>query len=315
MGSYTRRWYHSEWPEWRNSNNLNGKYIGVEFECEPKGTDSYRKILDLLPDFKFGRSPLTESDMSLGPNGVEIVFPPVSYKQLKNKKSVFAKSIAALNGNLKNTTRTGMHFNVNTHGWSVQHKEIFVAVFHHISRDALETIGGRKLNRYCSQSKFRYLQSANGLGGHRYAAEWRANRVELRFPKPTTNHEHIKKLVEFVEMAERFAKLKRNPMPTTTVNLEQMFKKYLQGSKKGKRVLGYLYGTSTDSNSTAEPAISISTSTEAGNESYTPYAPVIDSSSTPLQGRDQLGEFLRSLGDVTYYDFSELTTSSGYSGR
>ena len=259
MGNYTRHYYHTQQPAWRESNNLNGKYIGVEFECEPKGTNSYRKILDLLPDFKFGRSPLTETDMSLGNNGVEIVFPPVSYKQLKNKKSVFAKSIAALKGNLKNTTRTGMHLNVNIRGWSWQHTQIFVAVFHHISRDALETIGGRKLNSYCSQNKFRYLQSAIDLAGHQYAAEWRGNRVELRFPKPTTNHEHIKKLVEFIEMAERFAKLKRNPMPTVTDNLEQKFKKYLEGSKKGKRVLGYLYGTSTDSNSTAEPAISIST--------------------------------------------------------
>lgn len=314
MGNYTRRSYHSEWPAWRNSGNLNGKYIGVEFECEPKGTDSYRKILDLLPDFKFGRSPLTESDMSLGSNGVEIVFPPVSYKQLKNKKSVFAKSIAALHGNLKNTTRTGMHLNVNTRGWSVQHKEIFVAVFHHISQDALETIGGRKLNRYCSQSKFQRLQEACYCGGHQYAAEWRGNRIELRFPKPTTDHEHIKKLVEFIEMAERFAKLKRNPMPTSTVNLEQKFKKYLQGSKKGKRVLGYLYGTSTDSNSTAEPAISISTSPEAGIETYTSSAPVIEYSTTPIHGSDQLGEFLRSLGDTTFYDFSELSTSSSSSG-
>lgn len=314
MGNYTRRSYHSQCPAWRNSDNLNGKYIGVEFECEPKGTDSYRKILDLLPDFKFGRSPLTETDMSLDSNGVEIVFPPVSYKQLKNKKSVFAQSIAALQGNLKNTTRTGMHLNVNTRGWSVRHKEIFMAVFHHISQDALEAIGGRKLNHYCSQRRFRTLREADCCSGHQYAAEWRGNRVELRFPKPTTDHEHIKKLVEFIEMAERFAKLKRIPMPTSTANLEQKFKKYLQGSKKGKRVLGYLYGTSTDSNSTAEPAISISTNTEAGTETYTPLAPLFDNSTAPIQGRDQLGEFLRSLGDATFYDFSELTTSSSSSG-
>lgn len=314
MGNYTRHFYHAQQPAWRNSNNLNGKYIGVEFECEPKGTDSYRKILDLLPDFKFGRSPLTETDMSLGYNGVEIIFPPVSYKQLKNKKSVFAKSIAALNGNLKRTTRTGMHLNVNTRGWDNRHKEIFVAVFHHISKDALEAIGGRMLNRYCYQVKFRHLREACHYSGHSYAAEWRGNRVELRFPKPTTDHEHIKKLVEFVEMAERFAKLKRNPMPTTTDNLEQKFKKYLQGSKKGKRVLGYLYGTSTDSNSTAEPAISISESTAASAETYTSSAPVIDNSSTPVQCCDQLGELLRSFGDVTFYDFSELTTSSSPSG-
>lgn len=314
MGNYTRHFYHGQQPAWRNSSNLNGKYIGVEFECEPKGTDSYRKILDLLPDFKFDRSPLTESDMSLGPNGVEIIFPPVSYKQLKNKKSVFAKSIAALDGNLKRTTRTGMHLNVNTREWDNRHKEIFVAVFHHISQDALEAIGGRKLNHYCYQAKFRELQQAHYHSGHQFAAEWRSHRVELRFPKPTTDHEHIKKLVEFIEMAERFAKLKRNPMPTTTDNLEQKFKKYLQGSKKGKRVLGYLYGTSTDSNSTAEPAISISASTATSAETYTSSAPVIDSSSTPLQCCDQLGEFLRSSRNVAFYNFSELSTSSSPSG-
>ena len=314
MGNYTRRTYHSEQPAWRDSDNLNGKYIGVEFECEPKGTDSYRKVLDLLPDFKFGRSPLTESDMSLGPNGVEIIFPPVSYKQLKNKKSVFAKSIAALQDNLKDTTRTGMHLNVNTRGWSLQHKEIFVSVFHHISQCALEAIGGRKLNSYCSQHRFQRLREASYYSGHQYAAEWRSNRVELRFPKPTTDHEHIKKLVEFIEMAEHFAKLKRNPMPTSTANLEQKFKKYLRGSKKGKQVLGYLYGTSTDSNSTAEPAISISTNTAASAETYTSSAPVIDNSSTPIQGRDQLGEFLRSFRNITFYDPSELPTISISSG-
>ena len=262
MGNYVRREYHSQRPAWRNSTDLRGKYVGIEFECV-SATQSYRDILNALPDFKFNRGPLAEQDGSLPTNrGVELIFPPVSYRQIKSSKSVFAKALKALEGKISTrATSPGMHVNINTRGWSDNKVMLFCATVHNIPRDSLVYLGGRQLNRYCSLFPSNRLQSYGY--GHHTVASVKGGRIELRFPRPTTDHERIKRVVEFADVVERFAS-KAAPLKYQydTSAIYADFVKYASKTKKGKLVLGYLNGkneetkkeASTNSDSSAQPA-------------------------------------------------------------
>lgn len=262
MGNYVRRAYHSQRPAWRNSTNLQGKYVGIEFECV-SATRSYRDILNALPDFKFNRGPLAETDGSLpSQRGVELVFPPVSYRQIKSSKSVFAKALKALEGKISTrATSPGMHVNINTSGWSDIKIMLFCATVHNIPRDSLVYLGGRQLNGYCRLIPGNRLQSY-GYGYHTVASV-KAGRIELRFPRPTTDHERIKRIVEFADVVERFiTKAPPSKYTNSTGTIYADFVNYVSKTKKGKLVLGYLNGTneetkkeaSTNPDSSALPA-------------------------------------------------------------
>lgn len=268
MGHYVRDDYHTLHPEWRNNFRAKGKYIGVELECV-SNTGVYEDLLSLIPKFAFGRGPIAEEDGSLPyESGVELIFPPVSYRQLKSSKSAFAKTLAAIEGVAKKGTTgvsVGMHLNVNTEGWSQSKKLLFIATVHNLKKEALERIGGRKLTSYCYQiddvttlEEFLYNDS------HCTAAEWLANRVELRFPGTTTDHQRIKELVSFIEILELFAedesKHVKDVYSYYTDKLERLFVAFCKKSKKGREVLGYLYEekSSKNSDSSAQPAQSIS---------------------------------------------------------
>lgn len=260
--------YHEKQPEWRNNFKAKGKYIGVELECV-SNTGAYQDLLDLIPKFAFGRGPIAEEDGSLPHlSGVELIFPPVSYKQLKSNKSAFAKTLAAIEGvSRKDNSRTsvGMHLNVNTEGWSQNKKLLFIATIHHLKKEALERIGGRKLTSYCYQ-----VDDVTTLEGflyndiHSTAAEWLNNRVELRFPGTTTDHQRIKELVAFIEALELFAEEEAKHVTYAseyyTDKLEHMFIEFCKKFKKGREVLTYLYEEKSSENpdSAAQPAQSVS---------------------------------------------------------
>lgn len=282
MGKYVKREYHSysdygrAWwdttenkrqrnQSWRSDFDKEGPYIGVEFECI-SSAGNYSVLLDALPNFPFGREPLAEDDGSLpGRSGLELIFPPVSYKQLKKSSSVFGKCIAALDGKITTDRNiTGMHMNVNTNHWSADKKLLFIATFHNIMQEALECIGGRQLNTYCKQLPDEGLYYYEDVCDHSYCAEYLDNRVELRFPKSTTDHSKVTQLIEFIEVVETFAEVEVancHQYEDSTHALEASFRKFCSKSKKGKRVLGYLYDKSTtspDSNSSAAPAQQLS---------------------------------------------------------
>ena len=268
MGNYVRRAYHSQRPAWRNSTNLRGKYVGIEFECV-SATQSYRDILNALPDFKFNRGPLAETDGSLPQmRGVELVFPPVSYRQIKSSKSVFAKAMKALEGKISTgATSPGMHININTGGWSILKSCLFAAVVHNTPLNLLTKLGGRNLNSYCRKREGCQLNHYASF--YHSVASNKGSRMELRFPKPTTDHEKLKWILEYVEAVEKFAN-KANPIKydLSTSDIYNDFVKYASKTKKGKKVLEYLNGTneetkkaaSTNPDSSALPAQPISSS-------------------------------------------------------
>lgn len=271
MGNYRRTGYHGMNPEWRNTSNLRGKYIGVEFECiAANGIGGYHTLLQLLPDFKFGRNPITESDGSLSStNGVEIVFPPVSYRQLKNPKSVFARSIASLHGKTSTRSRQpGMHLNINIMGWTSDKQQIFSAVFHKLPRARLEAMGGRSLNRYCSQYNRNSLTNYRGSMWHSVACN-KGNRIELRFPKPTTDHKKIVQLVEAVEAIEMFANYASKKLALVIKYNRDLSKlisdldKYLRSTKRGKKSYEFIFGKSVDSATTKAECVSVAAPTNA----------------------------------------------------
>lgn len=296
MGNYIRREYHSQRPAWRNSRNLRGNYVGIEFECV-SATQSYRDILNALPDFKFDRGPLAETDGSLpDARGVELVFPPVSYRQIKNSKSVFAKAMKALEGKIStHATSPGMHVNINTSGWTSAQANIFAAVVHNTPTASLVRLGGRNLNTYCWQ-RFGVQLSYYG-GMYHSVASNKGNRIELRFPKPTTDHEKIKKIIEYAEVVERFAKKADSTkygLMTSTIYAD--FVKYASKTKKGKLVLGYLNEPikekiSTDSDSSALPAQPISSSITSSVIDYGSIVTLSADTQAVLAHR-QLGELI-----------------------
>ena len=297
MGNYIRREYHSQRPAWRNSTTLQGKYVGIEFECV-SATQSYRDILNALPDFKFNRGPLAETDGSLpSQRGVELIFPPVSYRQIKNSKSVFAKALKALEGKISTrATSPGMHVNINTGGWSNTKIMLFCATVHNVPRDSLVRLGGRQLNSYCRLIPGNRLQNY-GYGYHTVASV-KAGRIELRFPRPTTDHERIKHIVEFADVVERFiTKAPPSKYTNSTGTIYTDFVKYASKTKKGKKVLGYLNGTneetkkaaSTNSDSSALPAQPISSGVTSGTINFGSIVTLSADTQAVLLAR-QLGE-------------------------
>jgi len=263
MGHYKRLDYHEKAPSWRDRFSSKGKYIGVELECV-SNAGGYENLLELIPRFGFGRGPIVEQDASLPYHtGMELIFPPVSYKQLKSPKSAFAKTIAALDGKVEgyNPRRSvGMHLNVNTQGWSGNKKLLFIAVVHNLKKEALERIGGRALTSYCYQYDDSIQLDEYEITEHCTVAEWVHNRIELRFPGTTTDHKRIKELVAFIEVLELFAEEEAKHVEDAsgyyTDKLERMFVEFCKKSKKGREVLGYLYEekSSKNSDSSAQPA-------------------------------------------------------------
>lgn len=263
MGHYERLDYHEKEPSWRDDFSSKGKYIGVELECV-SNTGAYNDLLELIPKFGFGRGPIVEQDSSLPyATGMELIFPPVSYKQLKSPKSAFAKTIAALEGKVEgyNPRRSvGMHLNVNTSCWSGNKKLLFIATVHNLKKEALERIGGRELTSYCYQSDDYCSLEEYQIEEHCTVAEWVHNRVELRFPGTTTDHSRIKELVAFIEVLELFAEEEAKHVEDAgsyyTDKLERMFVEFCKKSKKGREVLGYLYEEKSSKNSdpAAQPA-------------------------------------------------------------
>lgn len=206
MGSYTRAAYHSTQPLWRSHFNKSGPYIGIEFEIE-SSTGSYTDLLDLLPDMLGQRRPCTETDGSLNAAaGVEIVFPPITYKTLLSQKNSIKEAINAISPVAVASDRCGMHCNINTRGWSDVKRALFTAMIQNAPQTALLRIGGRRaLNAYCEQFPNRSLPSYRDNYGHS-VAENKQDRIEMRFPGATTDTHRLDIIVAFADSLEHFCR-------------------------------------------------------------------------------------------------------------
>lgn len=262
MGDYTRRSYHSSWPSWRRGESLTGPLIGIELEVEAN-SDSYETLLELLPNFPPDQEPLTECDGSLDDEcGVEIIFPPFPYNEVKKKSSVVGQCLSALDGHVYAHTETGMHMNVNVRQWSLRDKQLFSAMIHNLSEHQIKHLGGRAPNHYCSLVRNMPLTAYSELiNDHAWACELqsRGARLELRFPQSTTDHKRIELLVDFIERLEKFVKTipadwsppgRRRRVGGLYYGYEEErysyeelytnFYKFLNKTKKGRRVLRVL---------------------------------------------------------------------------
>lgn len=261
MGNYTRGAYHSSRPSWRNGFNEEGNYVGIEFEVD---SHNYQTVLSLLPDFPADIRPLTECDGSLGSNGVEIVFPPISLSRLKRADCTFQRSIAAIKDAVIHSERTGMHMNVNTRGWSNDATAVFTAIVQHMDEEHLRNLGGRRPTDYCAQCKGRaFTRYRRGFVSHT-VADNKDHRIELRFPMSTCNKETIDGLVDFIERLTAFATRNteqaralvdniplteqssvqvwyQEPVVARYERLVAAFYTFLSKTKKGKKVLDILH--------------------------------------------------------------------------
>jgi hypothetical protein len=207
MGNYTRQHYHAHRrgvpsTSWRlESHSPNGKRVGIELELEH--SKGYARLLELLPDTN-GVRPHTERDGSLNErNGLEIIFPPYSYAGIRRKDSYFQKALAEINKDPPITRfNTGMHMNVNTHGWPLNKKKLFASFIHSIPNSVVLKLGGRSPNQWCKRG---YRPWMDAMSYRKGEMAWiRANRIEVRFPKATTNIQSILNLVTLFELVEEF---------------------------------------------------------------------------------------------------------------
>lgn len=261
MGNYVRNGYHSTRPSWRNHGSLTGRYIGIEFEVEAHG-GPYSRICELLPDFDNPR-PLVEQDGSLSnSSGCEIIFPPISLASLRSKNNMFHESVRALAGHTRHTTNTGMHMNINCRGWNERKVGLFVALVHNLPRASLEAIGGRRLNTYCERIPNQSIANYRGFTSTHSRAIERSGtyRLEMRFPRSTTDERQIDVLLDFIDKAETFVEkfvpedwepksekkaigksyYYNEPIYETKIvytELVEQFRVYLKRSKAGRRLL------------------------------------------------------------------------------
>lgn len=207
--SYVREGHGRKKPAWRtNTHKPTGKRIGIELEIENK--QGYQAILDALPETdNDDLRPVTESDGSLNPAwGVEIVFPPYSHGSLRLEGSFFGRSIKALaDSGCEVSANCGMHMNINTDDWTDREKSVFMCWIHWMKPTALAKIGGRTLNNWCTQSPGMRLGDALQHQQHVTCAGIRPNRIEVRFPLATLEHQKIKNLTNFFSHLEDFCKL------------------------------------------------------------------------------------------------------------
>lgn len=187
---------------------------GIELELE--GLNSRREVVDTFPELEVGDHPppAFEVDASLSSKGVEVIFPPISAKQIKDPQSYINRAITTLRERrvVKPSNGAGMHINVNMRHLDNSINLLMAVVVHTMPRDRLTAIGGRPLNRYCSQR----LGLGNGgllitqvrieLGGHNSAANPLPDRLEMRYPVGSVDPGHIKRNIEFIEVLLRFSK-------------------------------------------------------------------------------------------------------------
>lgn len=200
----TRTSAHSTRKQWRRGDHRAvGKKIGIEIEMVSHA--SYTSILDVINTLPFSMDIATETDGSLPFNaGMEVVFPPFSYKTLKNKKSKLSQLLTAVAPHRRRYTGAGGHFNVNTTGWSSTKIKAFMFLVHSAPPSLLTYVGGRNLTGYCRQQG---LSSSLLIPGAstRGAAAYRGNRIELRFPIGVTSTDDISRVVRFVEFLEKIS--------------------------------------------------------------------------------------------------------------
>lgn len=256
MGNYSRNSYHGNYPEWRNTNKLTGDYVGIELEVVSR-TSSYQSILRALPNFSGGRKPLAEQDASLSYNrGVELIFPPVRYRQLKSPNSVVARAMEAIKRTTVPRLGAGMHININTKGWTPEKKKVFCGVFHGLPKENIRRLGGRPPTVYCRQRP-KLDVTRVGADYSRGCTAIHTSRIELRFPRGTTSHKKLVEIMEFVQAAEKFSQgfVKSAAFGSTErlecAHLEQhYFRPWLKAKKRYKKLYERVYGTYDNSNQT-----------------------------------------------------------------
>lgn len=254
MAGYQRRSYHSHSPQWRNSRALKGSYVGIELELEAEQeerTGGYRQLLNLLPDIKSKGRPLVEADGSLSyTRGVELIFPPLRPASIKRANSSIKRVMKSLEGaTLSPRATVGMHLNINTSEWSPHRILHATAAVMSLGGRFLAALGGRTLNRYCRLQPCGHGRElwSYCYNTHHAAVSIRDGRLELRFPKSTTDTDRLDRLLDFIHQLEEWSKKRTvtpdlpdwdNPRSYTWCGDD--FKAYMATNKVGKRVLKYV---------------------------------------------------------------------------
>lgn len=198
--------YHATSTPWRQHDyKPKGELVGIELEMEHPIHRS--ALLNCIPEFTPTTRPITERDSSLDSTGVEIIFPPVSPRDLIKKRSAFSRTLTALAAaGATPSSDTGMHINVNTGDWTGDEVRAFTVMFNAMPARWLDNVGGRLPNDYCGQAEFEWWHEVDEDTSDHCAAAIKHNRVELRFPSATTNMTRVSNILLFIRHVHRYAK-------------------------------------------------------------------------------------------------------------
>lgn len=266
MSTYRRRDYHSVDTAWRNSRDLNGSYVGIELEVEAL-TTPYGQLLGLLPDLRGRARPITETDGSLSfLRGVEIVFPPFKPSSIKRKSGAVKRVMESIKHiEMSTNNQVGMHMNINVQGWSRPRVLVAALVVHKLGYPWLTYLGGRGSNQYCSTynyTRYDYAELTLGMSSHASATSVTNSRLELRFPKSTTDSERLDRLLDFIHQLERWSEQKTDDPRLDAWRLgvnrgewiRNDFLEFMSKNRVGRRVLAYVEEKKNERTRTSQAA-------------------------------------------------------------
>ena len=205
MAEYYRKKYHSPRSARFQPAVVPSGHVGIEFEVEAQYPKGYRDLLDLLPDISGVRRPIVEEDGSLSTwGGMEIIFPPLSPRQLRHKRGALTRVAESLRGSVvEGADRIGMHYNYSTSGWSTAKKAKFCAIIHNLPLGFLEVLAARDPQGYDSRFEGRcadfYASNSRQFCGNK------SNRIEVRFFGSTTDTRLMRLRLDFLAVVEAAA--------------------------------------------------------------------------------------------------------------
>lgn len=203
-----------DYAEWRRTTGHRGMLFGIELELESKRGFERDDIVKSFPEMVKGDGPppVFENDGSLDHvRGVEIIFPPVKPRVLRDPSSYFNKALASLRRKrvVAEVAHAGMHINVNCYELDNEVVAMFCAVIHFMPKRKYRTIAGRYPGGYTNQLSTDEVDSLDELldyDDHEWCVEVHEDRIECRYPKASLDPEHIERNLTFIEVLMRFAK-------------------------------------------------------------------------------------------------------------
>lgn len=260
----------------RAPKDTTAQHVGIELEVVTLNTCG--RMLEALAIPRVAKQrPIVEQDCSLPwGRGAEIIFPPFTIKQIKNKKSYFARALASIKEEVyEHYDDAGMHYNVNALSTG-RASAIFLAFIHNMQDAECLSVFGRRPNVFCQM--IRGIDWSIGmynpiygnlryrLGNHSVAVGIRTGGsganlrrwFEVRLGTGTVKHDEVVLVVDFLNTLRTFAETTDLDGSTSIGVLREEFINYLRRNNRrkiNKQLLGVFDNARTNLATTAASTV------------------------------------------------------------